>query len=454
MNANAEMEINSEAVIALTEISEAVTAVDANAEMEIISEAVIALTEISEAVTALNANAEMDSEISEAATNNVAASIPNDLSFGYAKIRNTANQCYIICLIHLFTTIRTHFDSEMSSILKELMGLVDRAAQTGELFIIPDQYFPLFHYYHNHEDVMEIFDQPSISATTFSKALQFETVQFRSSLNGIFHLEEEMFDSSQKRNVWKTTDISFLDSKFTPEMKAEFERMHHAEEFNIGLPCRNDDRWKFEKQSFRCIHLPEAPARAPSKRRSTQAGGVVNVVEYPDFHELVKFEDELINLTFWRQQNAEGYHTLATAGVMCRTMVPIDSLVPIVVIVNVKRNNKMYKNKMTTEKADLPEDFWLKVPTNFNFVGQTYELCSLIIHHGPKSNEGHYTSYHLPPTDRDIAGERRWIYIDDELMEPLEAGDIPPQCKGKEEFVDINKLGKNADVPCAIVFRI
>jgi hypothetical protein len=90
--------------------------------------------------------------------------------------------------------------------------------------------------------------------------------------------------------------------------------MHREEEFDLGPPIRNDTRWKFEKQTFRFIYLPEPPevTTERSTRRSAPARELArdSEVEHLTFNDLYSFEEELIKSTFWKQTDSNGCQTV------------------------------------------------------------------------------------------------------------------------------------------------
>ena len=136
-----------------------------------------------------------------------------------ATIKNTGNECYIIAIIHLFQTIRSHVTESMSAIVKKLMELVDTAASTNRTFQIPKEFHPLFKYNGSQMDFFEIFQLDAISKSNFSDALQFDVVKQRTGLNGKFYLEEQVFDKHKRKNkkvCWKESEISLQgDPKFS-----------------------------------------------------------------------------------------------------------------------------------------------------------------------------------------------------------------------------------------------
>jgi hypothetical protein len=224
-------------------------------------------------------------------------------------------------------------------------------------------------------------------------------------------------------------------------MKQTVEILKREGELALGPPDRNDDKSKarFETHLTRFIYLPEAPQGRTSRRSA--------VVEQPNFFDLFQFKEEIVPFTIFKNKNAD-LTKFAYVGVNCITSVATDGPKPSVVIINVKHNY----DQQSQRKKRLPCDFWLQVPTILEFLGRTYELCALILHHEEFTNAGHYTSYNLPPTNS--AGERRWVYIDDDRVEQLGADDIPPQCKLKDEIDSKTLQNRKADIPYAIVFRI
>ena len=105
------------------------------------------------------------------------------------------------------------------------------------------------------------------------------------------------------------------------------------------------------------------------------------------FQDFFLYGEEDLDYNFYESIDESGCKTICRVRVNCQKIVANDGPKPSVIIVNVN----LFDNT-TRSKRRFHRDFWLQIPVTMNFLGSSYELCAIILHHGDTSNSGHYTS--------------------------------------------------------------